>query len=138
MVEHLVADVEAIEAFCGFADDLRLVDECIFAHDELLPRARRDNLGRNREGANRQQASMSCHAQGVAYKVVWENPMHDSCIGNSYRRKAYLPGGGSRDPRVLKHSSTRQSSTQVGKWKSFGLLSVPGIYVFAAVFLGKN
>lgn len=45
---------------------------------------------------------MSCHAQGVAYKVVWENPMHGSCIGNSYRRKAYLPGGGSRDPRVLK------------------------------------
>ena len=28
--------------------------------------------------------------------------MHGSCIGNSYRRKAYLPGGGSRDPRVLK------------------------------------
>ena len=80
---------------------------------------RHDNLGRNREGANRQQASMSDRAQDVVYQVVWENPMHGSCIGNSYRRKAYLPGGGSRDPRVLKRSSTRQNSAQVAKWEKF-------------------
>lgn len=46
--------------------------------------------------------------------------MHGSCIGNSYRRKAYLPGGGSRDPRVLK---TLARAKAVRKWeggKSFG------------------
>lgn len=136
LVKHLVADVEAIEAFCGFADDLRLIDECIFAHDELLPRARRDNLGRNREGANRQQASMSCHAQGVAYKVEWENPMHGSCIGNSYRRKAYLPGGGSRDPRVLKTVAHVKAARKWGNGKVSGRR--PCLVRLRGGFLGKK
>ena len=60
---------------------------------------------------------MSCHAQGVAYKVVWENPMHGSCIGNSYRRKAYLPGGGSRDPRVLKTVAHVKAARKWGNGK---------------------
>ena len=75
---------------------------------------------------------MSYHAQGVAYKVVWENPMHGSCIGNSYRRKAYLPGGGSRDPRVLKTVACVKATRKWGNEKSFGLPSVPGIYVLAS------
>ena len=35
--EHLVSNVEAVQALRGLADDLRLVDGYAFAHNELLP-----------------------------------------------------------------------------------------------------
>ena len=35
--QHFVSDVEAIEAFGRLADDLRLVDDGVLAHIELLP-----------------------------------------------------------------------------------------------------
>ena len=62
---------------------------------------------------------MSHRAQDVVYQVVWENPMHGSCIGNSYRRKAYLPGDGSRDPRVLKTVARVKAARKWGNEKSF-------------------
>ena len=35
--QHFVSDVEAIEALRRLADDLRLVDDGVLAHIELLP-----------------------------------------------------------------------------------------------------
>ena len=45
--QHFVSDVEAIKAFGRLADDLRLVDNGVLAHIELLPRVRRNNHKRN-------------------------------------------------------------------------------------------
>ena len=71
--QHFVSDVEAIEAFGRLADDLRLIDDGVLAHIELLPRARRNN--HKRDGNRRASTAAkngSRTRQGSRYEVVLE------------------------------------------------------------------